>query len=239
MSGMKFRELLLEIRNLDVYSAGAWEEYVEAFVHSEALERYLSQQPHGPSRLLERIKGGRGADAVEADYALSAKVASADVLGRSENRCGLTLGMVSGSFDLLHLGHVKGIVFAKTYLAKYPNPRLCAAALSDESIRAKKGPGRPILNLNERLDLLCHVACVDHIVPLEEPNCLTVLDRLRPDFFFKSGADRAQPIVRQEIELVEGYGGAVIIFPPECETGMSTTGLIKVVLDAYEKGGME
>jgi bifunctional ADP-heptose synthase (sugar kinase/adenylyltransferase) len=221
---------LLEIGSLELYAPAEWQEYVGSFCQSDALKLHAPEQPGRAGQLLARIQHRRGADAVAPDYALSAKLVDPEALGCLRRRERMTLGVVSGSFDLLHLGHVRGLVYAKRCLARYPNPRLCAMALSDEHIRAKKGPSRPILNLNERLDMLCHLACTDYVIPLKEPDCLAALDQLRPDYFFKNDGDRSQPAVGQEMEFVKAYGGTVILFPPESVRGRSTTEIIETIL---------
>jgi thymidylate kinase len=111
--------------------------------------------------------------------------------------------------------------------------------LSDAAIREKKGPTRPVLNLNERLALLAAVRCVDYVVPLKQADGLHALERLQPEWFFKSPADLAQASVRDEIDLVARLGGAVS-FLPTYGTGMLST--TRLVRDAWkpldEKGSL-
>jgi D-beta-D-heptose 7-phosphate kinase/D-beta-D-heptose 1-phosphate adenosyltransferase len=159
----------------------------------------------------------------------------AEMLAAPGRYRGTTLGVVSGAFDLLHLGHIRGIAFARSFLEQRPNPKLCAMTLSDEHIRAKKGPGRPILNLSERLDMLSHIRHVDYVLSLEAPDCLSALGQLRPDFFFKDAGDRAQSIVGQEMELVESVGGKVVLFP-ESTRVTSTSELVETIARREEKG---
>ena len=236
MMVMEIRELLLEIRNLDLYSPGEWEDYVRAFDHGQELDQFLPEGSRCASRLLDRIKAARGADAVEPDYALSPKLVRAKMLAAPKLRHGITLGVVSGCFDLLHLGHIRGISYARSFLGQYPNHKLCAMMLSDENVRAKKGPSRPILNLNERLIMLCHVRYIDYVIPLEEPDCLSALSQLRPDYFFKGAVDRSQSIVDREIDLVKAYGGTVAFFPSESVRGASTTELVETILREGAEG---
>ena len=55
-------------------------------------------------------------------------------------RSGKSIGLVQGSWDLFHLGHLKYILEARK-LCDY----LVIAMDSDEKIRKRKGPNRPVI----------------------------------------------------------------------------------------------
>ncbi len=224
---MNFKQLMLEIKNLNLHSPEEWDEYISHFSNPEEIIRYIEENPQGSQTLAERIRTNQGAEPAKPNTGISQKIVNLEYL--SDQRSQFKLGVVSGVYDLLHLGHLMGMAYAKQLLEQDPNPRLCALTLSDEDVRAKKGESRPILNLNERLEMLCNVKHVDFIVPLEEPNCLTVLEKVKPDYFFKDSAGRTQDIVRAEQELVESFGGSVVICPAENDIGISTTRLIEKV----------
>ena len=61
----------------------------------------------------------------------------------------LTIATLNGSFDLLHAGHLYMISQAKLQA-----DRLIVALNSDESIRGYKGPSRPIVPLEYRLEMM-------------------------------------------------------------------------------------
>ena len=228
---MRFREIIRDIRGLGVYTPELFSEYVSYFSDGNGVLEYLSEQgSDAVNGVAGRIQTMQGASPVEPDYVLSNKILRNNLPAGVKKETA-TVGIVSGCFDLLHLGHIRGISYAKQFLRQYPNSLLIALTLSDENIRAKKGESRPILNLNERLEMLCNVECVDYVIPLEEPNCLVILDRLRPDHFFKAHADRSQDIVRKEVELVESYGGKRVIFPTRPDGVKSTTKLIESVVE--------
>ncbi|MBU1604855.1 MAG: hypothetical protein KJ583_06085 [Nanoarchaeota archaeon] len=227
---MRAREIIRDIKHLGVYSPEQFVEYLSYFRQKEGISRYLQQASAADNEIERRIQSRAGATPVESDYGLSERITRASSL--TDLRDSTTLGIVSGCFDLLHLGHIRGMAYAKQYLGQYPNPLLVALTLSDTNIRAKKGESRPVLNINERLDMICNVECADYVIPLEEPNCLFVLEELRPDYFFKANADRSQDIVRREMELVESYGGKVEVFPPRPTAGVkSTTKMIESVVE--------
>jgi D-beta-D-heptose 7-phosphate kinase/D-beta-D-heptose 1-phosphate adenosyltransferase len=76
---------------------------------------------------------------------------------------GRRIVFTNGCFDILHRGHV-------TYLnrAKALGDVLIVGVNSDDSIRRLKGPGRPINALEDRLQVLAALSCIDHIVPFDE-----------------------------------------------------------------------
>jgi D-beta-D-heptose 7-phosphate kinase/D-beta-D-heptose 1-phosphate adenosyltransferase len=226
---MNLKQILLEIKNLDIYSPDEWEEYLSYFENMGKILPYCEENvsKDSPRTLFERIKNGQGANSENVNADISPKIISVAYLSEPKVRSPITLGVVSGSFDLLHIGHIRGFVFARQFLGQYSNPKLCALTLSDESISAKKGQSRPVLNLNERLAMLCGVRCIDYVIPLKEPNCLSVLEEIEPDYFFKASTDTIQDIVRMEISLVESGRGSVIFMPPS--NSISTTKLINIV----------
>jgi D-glycero-beta-D-manno-heptose 1-phosphate adenylyltransferase len=71
---------------------------------------------------------------------------------------GYTIVLTSGSFDLIHLGHVKYLARAKEL-----GDILVVGVDSDAKIRRRKGEDRPMVPENERLELLAHQRPVDLI----------------------------------------------------------------------------
>jgi len=135
-----------------------------------------------------------------------------DILDRSalatriqEDRArGLTIAFANGGFDLLHVGHVR-------YLegAKREADRLIVAINSDASIRALKGPARPVLPESDRAELVAALRAVDYVVTFDEPTVTPLLELLKPDVHCK-GTDYTVDTV-PERETVRGYGGRIAI----------------------------
>jgi len=135
-----------------------------------------------------------------------------DILDRSalatriqEDRArGLTIAFANGGFDLLHVGHVR-------YLegAKCEADRLIVAINSDASIRALKGPARPVLPESDRAELVAALRAVDYVVTFDEPTVTPLLELLKPDVHCK-GTDYTVDTV-PERETVRGYGGRIAI----------------------------
>ena len=65
----------------------------------------------------------------------------------------------NGCFDLIHVGHIRYLKEAKTH-----GDILVLALNSDKSIRAIKGPSRPIIPQDERAEILSELECVDNII---------------------------------------------------------------------------
>ena len=225
---MNLLKILLELKVLDLYSLFEWDRYLSYFEKSKEKSHFIHNKYNSFSQklLIARIKRGVGAISENVNSSFSHKITDTNSLEILKEK--YTLGVVSGSFDLLHLGHVESFGYAKKELEKIEkNSRLCALVLSDKNIKIKKGPSRPILNINERLEMLCGVKCLDYVLPLEEPDCVKVLRNIKPDFFCKSKRDQNEDIVKKEIEVVKGYGGKIITLPQSKER--STSEIIEIL----------
>lgn len=220
--------LLRAIRRLGLYNDSEWTEYSQAFITaSPSGSGAVHETPTAEIDLAGRSGCGEGARPVEPDFALSPKIIRGEDLARLKAQRGLRLGVVSGAFDLLHLGHLRNMQFARDWLGSDLHVALCAMTLSDEAIRAKKGPTRPVLNWNERLALLAAIRGVDYVVPLAQADGLYALGLLEPEWFFKSPADLVQASVRREVDLVASQGGAAAFSPTHGAHALSTTRLLE------------
>jgi rfaE bifunctional protein nucleotidyltransferase chain/domain len=112
--------------------------------------------------------------------------------------------LANGCFDILHVGHVRYLEGARAL-----GDALVVAINSDRSVRGLKGPGRPIMNEEERVALVSALRCVDHVVVFDEADVTRVLDVLRPAIHAK-GTDYTEETV-PEREQVLAYGGQVRI----------------------------
>jgi D-beta-D-heptose 7-phosphate kinase / D-beta-D-heptose 1-phosphate adenosyltransferase len=134
---------------------------------------------------------------------------------------GGTVVATSGCFDLLHAGHVATLESARAL-----GDCLIVCLNSDESMRRLKGPGRPVVGVEDRAAVLRSLACVDEVVVFDEDTPETVLSRLRPDVFAKGG-DYAMADL-PEARLLATWGGQAVILP--YVAGHSTTGLMEEVV---------
>jgi rfaE bifunctional protein nucleotidyltransferase chain/domain len=111
-----------------------------------------------------------------------------------------------GCFDLLHAGHV-GLLRAARRLGDC----LIVCLNSDSSVRALKGPGRPLTGAQDRSRVLAALECVDAVLIFDERTPAAVLERLRPDVWVKGG-DYAHAELA-EAAVIRGYGGEVVLLP--------------------------
>jgi D-glycero-beta-D-manno-heptose 1-phosphate adenylyltransferase len=133
--------------------------------------------------------------------------------------------LANGCFDILHVGHVRYLEGARKL-----GDTLVVAINSDRSVQALKGPGRPILNENERAALVSGLRCVDHVVVFDEPDVTRVLDTLHPAVHAK-GTDYSEATV-PERDKVLAYGGQVRITGDPKDH--STKDLIRRIQEVYE-----
>jgi len=112
--------------------------------------------------------------------------------------------LANGNFDLLHVGHVRYLRGAKELGGK-----LVVAVNSDESVRALKGEGRPIMPAEERAEIVAALADVDAVVIFPELDVRALIREIRPDIQAK-GTDYTAESVPERDAVVE-YGGQVAI----------------------------
>jgi rfaE bifunctional protein nucleotidyltransferase chain/domain/rfaE bifunctional protein kinase chain/domain len=135
-------------------------------------------------------------------------------------RRGGTLVATGGCFDLLHTGHVRLLRQARDL-----GDALVVLLNSDGSVRALKGPRRPVMAAQDRARVLSALACVDAVVVFDELSPDDVLDRLRPNVWVKGGDyDEAD---LPEADVVRRHGGEVVLLPTV--DGYSSSKLIAAV----------
>jgi rfaE bifunctional protein nucleotidyltransferase chain/domain len=137
----------------------------------------------------------------------SAKILSLEALQplvKEMKQQGRKVVLANGCFDWLHVGHVR-------YLreARQLGDCLVVAVNADASVRALKGPPRPLMPEQERAEILAALACVDYVLVFEELNVERVLHSLQPHVHCK-GTDYSEQTV-PEREVVLSYGGRIAI----------------------------
>jgi len=132
-----------------------------------------------------------------------AQAVAAREAARSQGRL---VAVANGAFDLLHVGHARYLLGAKEAAA---GGLLIVGVNTDASVRASKGPGRPIVPEAERAELVAALGCVDLVVLFDEPDASALLTALRPDLHVK-GTDYTAGSV-PERELVARLGGRTVI----------------------------
>ena len=157
-------------------------------------------------------------------------IADYDLLQRHVEACrelGMKIVLTSGTFDILHVGHSRYLEKGKE-LAE--GGVLIVGVDSDEKVKKRKGPDRPIVSEQERVEVLCHLRHVDLVTvkPLDAPHW-ELIRRVRPDVLL---------ITQEEYDTEDGlaklrafcaeFGGIGHILPPQATT--STTAKIRLLV---------
>jgi D-beta-D-heptose 7-phosphate kinase/D-beta-D-heptose 1-phosphate adenosyltransferase len=130
---------------------------------------------------------------------------------------GLKVGFTNGCFDVLHRGHITYLNQARGWC-----DRLIVGLNTDRSVRALKGEGRPVNDLDSRALVLAGLGCVDLVAPFDDDTPIRLIEAARPDVLVK-GADYAESQV-VGADLVRGWGGEVRL--ADIVDGYSTTAAI-------------
>ncbi len=144
-------------------------------------------------------------------------LASATALATRTRNAGGTVVFTNGVFDLVHPGHIRYLQAARRL-----GDVLVVGVNSDRSVRAIKGPSRPVNPEHERVEVLCALGCVDAAVVFDEDTPLAIITRVQPDVLVKGADWAADQIVGRDV--VEARGGRVVRMA--IEAGFSTTHLI-------------
>lgn len=126
----------------------------------------------------------------------------------------------NGVFDLLHPGHIRYLTAARAL-----GDWLVVAVNSDRSVRANKGPGRPIVPEAERAELLLAIEPVDCVVIFDEETPHDIVRRVQPDVLVKGADWGPDNIVGRDV--VEAQGGRVVRIA--LSAGFSTTRLLEKI----------
>lgn len=133
-------------------------------------------------------------------------------------QAGDSIILANGAFDLLHVGHIRYL-----HAAKALGGRLIVAVNSDESVRALKGEGRPLMPAEERAEILTALADVDAVMIFPEPDVRAIIRELRPHVHAK-GTDYTAETVPERDEVIAGGGRVEIVGDPKDH---STTEMIR------------
>jgi len=126
----------------------------------------------------------------------------------------LKIVLVSGTWDLFHVGHAE-------YLerAKEQGDLLIVGVDSDAKVRERKGPTRPVVPEDERVRILSHLRHVDAITlkpAAEKPNGLIKI--IKPDVLVMSKSTKHKPA---DIKEKQKYAGRIVLLEPQAQTSTS------------------
>ena len=128
------------------------------------------------------------------------------------------IGFTNGCFDLIHQGHID-------YLKQ--SSEKCdffiLALNSDSSVKKIKGFSRPIVDQNERSEILAHYDFIDKIIIFNEKTPLNIIKKIKPQFLFKGDDYKISQVVGAK--EIERWGGKVVLI--KCIKGKSTSKIIE------------
>lgn len=132
----------------------------------------------------------------------------------------------NGVFDLLHVGHVRYLAQARSL-----GDALFVAINSDRCVRELKGDHRPMINQDERAEILAALRSVTHVTIFDEISPRSLIKTLLPDVLVKGGDYGLDEIHGRE--EVEAAGGRVVSLP--FIEGTSTSAIIERMLKRSDK----
>ncbi len=193
-----------------------------ALLVNSSVSAAVAAAVHGASRFV--AAGGAAsvsslptaAPPTEHEPAPAGRLPVADVVARLRRRGG-RLVATGGCFDLLHPGHLSLLRQARAL-----GDTLVVCINSDESVRRRKGPDRPIVPAADRIALLEALEPVDAVIMFEEETPTALLETLRPDVWVKGGDYTITDL--PEAPVVCGHGGQIVLIP--LVSGYSTSRLV-------------
>ena len=149
-------------------------------------------------------------------------ISAADLAARRDalDQDGRRLVFTNGCFDLLHVGHVRYLQAARAL-----GDALAIGLNADASVRALKGPGRPLNSADDRAEVLAALACVDYVTIFSEPRATTLLAETRPHVYVKGGDYQLETLNPEEYAVLQTIGARVEFVP--MVPGRSTTSTIE------------
>ena len=153
----------------------------------------------------------------------ASKILAADGLAAQRDAldaAGRRLVFTNGCFDLLHVGHVRYLQAARA-----EGDALAVGLNGDDSVRALKGPGRPLNSAEERAEVLAALACVDYVTIFDEPRATRLLAQVRPHVYVKGGDYTLETLNAEERAVIQDAGARIAFVP--MVPGRSTTRLVE------------
>ncbi len=133
---------------------------------------------------------------------------------------GRRLVFTNGCFDLLHPGHVRYLQQARAL-----GDALLVALNGDVSVRALKGPARPINNEHDRAEVLAALECVDYVTIFHTERITDLARTIRPQIYAKGGDYTVESLDPGERGALQEVGADIRILP--LVPGKSTTSIIE------------
>ncbi len=139
-------------------------------------------------------------------------------------RSGKRLVFTNGCFDILHVGHIRYLAAARS-----KGDVLVVGLNSDESVKIIKDEHRPIMNQEQRAEILAGLWCVDYITIFNESDPLKLIKVIMPDILVKGADWREQDIIGADV--VKAGGGEVVRI--SVVPDISTSRIIERIVKRY------
>ena len=150
-------------------------------------------------------------------------------LSKNLKRHGKKVALITGCFDILHIGHIQLFRFAKNSA-----DILIVGLENDETIRRSKGDNRPIHKLRERCDVLSDISSIDYIFKIKkvinfgtnaaDATYARIAKTIRPDYLVTYAI--ADKFWRKKKARAQKIGSALLVFKPKRRAKTSTTSII-------------
>jgi len=126
---------------------------------------------------------------------------------------GLKIVLTQGTYDLVHIGHAR--YFEE---AKRRGDLLIVGVDSDQKVRARKGPERPVVPETERLEMVTHLRSVDvvYLKKFKSPKW-HLIKMVRPDVLIAT----KETYSKVQIKDLKKYYGEVVTLSPQATTSTS------------------
>jgi len=138
---------------------------------------------------------------------------------------GQKLVLTNGCFDLLHAGHVRYLQAARAL-----GEALAVALNGDASVRALKGPQRPVNEEQDRAEVLAALGCVDFVTIFHEPRLTAVIAKVKPHIYAKGGDYTVESLNPEERAALGEAGAEIRILP--LVPGRSTSSMLERIGNA-------
>ena len=139
-------------------------------------------------------------------------------------KAGKRIVFTNGCFDLLHVGHVRYLVAARNQ-----GDLLVIGLNSDRSVKTIKGRQRPIIDQNQRSEILASLQAVDYVTVFDESDPLKLIQLLKPTILVKGADWSADEIIGAD--FVTARGGRVVRVPLVKNT--SSSGIIDKIIKRF------
>lgn len=159
---------------------------------------------------------------VKSSKELSEKIAAHKVLGHK-------IVCTIGSWDMLHIGHVRYLNIAKEH-----GDVLIVGVDSDRAVKLYKGPLRPIIPEDERMEMLCYQECVDYVIPINDIDdkgnwSFSLIKEVPVDIFIAVSGDS---YTSEQKATIKKHSGKLEVLPRQAEK-TSSTDIVQNVLKIH------